>query len=60
MQPYKDQLTNEEIAAMTTYERNAWGNNTDDVIQPADVAKVRQDEIKPPMMVNKAQAGGFR
>ena len=60
MQPYKDQLTNEEIAAMTTYERNAWGNNTDDVIQPADVAKVRQDEIKPPMMVNKAQAGDFR
>ena len=60
MQPYRDQLTDEEIAAMTTYERNAWGNNTDDVIQPADVAKVRQDQIQAPTLVNKAKAGGIR
>lgn len=60
MQPYKDQLTDEEIAAITTYERNAWGNNTDDLIQPADVAAARKDNIQPPIMVNKAQAGGFR
>lgn len=60
MQPYKDQLTDEEIAAITTYERNAWGNNTDDEIQPADVASVRQGEIQQPTMVNKAQPGGLR
>ncbi len=60
MQPYKEQLSNEEIAAITTYERNAWGNNTDDVIQPADVANVRQDNIQQPKMVKKAQAGGLR
>ncbi len=60
MQPYKEQLSDEEIAAMTTYERNAWENNTDDLIQPADVAKVRQDQIQAPTMVNKAQAGGLR
>lgn len=60
MQPYKDQLTDEEIAALTTYERNAWGNNTDDEIQPADVANVRRGEIQEPKMVNKAQPGGFR
>jgi cytochrome c oxidase subunit 2 len=60
MQPYKDQLTDEEIAGITTYERNAWGNNTDDVIQPTDVANVRRGEIQEPTIVNKAQPGGFR
>lgn len=60
MQPYKDQLTDEEIAAITTYERNAWDNNTGDLIQPADVADVRKGEIQSPTMVNKAQAGGLR
>ena len=60
MQAYKDQLTDEEIAAIATYERNAWDNNTDDEIQPSDVAKIRQDEIQQPTMVNKAQAGGLR
>ena len=60
MQPYKEQLTDEVIAAITTYERNAWGNNTDDVIQPADVATVRNSEIQAPKMVKKAQAGGLR
>lgn len=60
MQPYKDQLSDEVIAAITTYERNAWGNNTDDQIQAADVAKVRNDDIQQPKMVKKAQAGGLR
>ncbi len=60
MQPYRDQLTDEVIAAITTYERNAWGNNTNDEVQPADVAKVRDSEIKAPTMVKKAKAGGLR
>lgn len=60
MQSYKDQLSDEEIAAITTYERNAWGNNTDDLIQPAEVAAVRKGDIQAPTMVNKAQAGGLR
>ena len=60
MQPYRDQLTDEVIAAITTYERNAWGNNTDDIIQPAEVADVRNGEIQAPKMVQKAQAGGLR
>ncbi|KTC64624.1 cytochrome c oxidase subunit II (plasmid) [Legionella adelaidensis] len=60
MQAFKDQLTDEEIAAITTYERNAWENNTNDEVQPADVAKVRNSEVPPPKMVNKAQAGGLR
>ena len=60
MQPYQEQLSDKEIAAITTYERNAWENNTDDEVQPADVAKVRQGVTQKPTMVNKAQAGGLQ
>ena len=55
MQPYKDQLTDKEIAAIITYERNAWGNNTNDLIQPADIAKERQGSNSTPKMVEKPQ-----
>lgn len=59
MQGYAQQLNDEEIAAIVTYERNAWGNNTDDVIQPADVAKVRRgDHKKAKKVEKKGQAGG--
>lgn len=60
MQPYREQFTDAEIAALVTYERNAWGNNTDDVIQPADVASVRAGDIQQPKMVEKARVGGLR
>lgn len=67
MQPYRDQLTDQEIAAIVTYERNAWGNNTDDLIQPGDVAEVRMSPEQMPKLVKKlpsrqkyAQVGGFR
>jgi len=60
MQAYKDQLTDTEIAGIATYERNAWGNNTGDVVQPADVLAVRNSLIKPAIKVNKAQAGGLK
>jgi cytochrome c oxidase subunit 2 len=60
MQAYKDQLSDDEIAAVTTYERNAWGNNTNDTIQAADVAEARKANVKKPTIVNKAKAGGFR
>lgn len=60
MQAYKDQLTDAEIAAIVTYERNAWGNNTADVVQPGDVAKIRQKIIQSPKIVKKAQVGGLQ
>jgi cytochrome c oxidase subunit 2 len=60
MQSYKSQLSDEEIAAIVTYERNAWGNNTNDTIQSAAVAVERQKENKQPTMVNKVKAGGLR
>jgi cytochrome c oxidase subunit 2 len=50
MQAFADQLTDEELAAIVTYERNAWGNDTGDVVQPADVAAVRKDGVKAPIM----------
>jgi cytochrome c oxidase subunit II len=32
-----------EIASIVTYQRNAWGNDTGDVVQPATVAAARQE-----------------
>ena len=37
MQSFKGQLNAAEIAAVVTYERNAWGNNMNDSIQPREV-----------------------
>ncbi|MET1256705.1 cytochrome c oxidase subunit II [Aliikangiella maris] len=37
MQAFGKQLTDAELAAVITYERNAWGNNTGDKVQPADI-----------------------
>lgn len=41
MQAFASQLSDSEIAAVITYERNAWGNNTGDVIQPAAIKAAR-------------------
>lgn len=57
MQPYAEQLTDEEIAAIATYERNAWDNNTNDEIQPKEVAKVRSENLVQPKIVKNAQPG---
>lgn len=38
MQAFGKQLTTSELAAVITYERNAWGNNTGDLVQVADIA----------------------
>ncbi len=37
MQAFGDQLSLKELAAVITYERNAWGNDTDDLVQASDV-----------------------
>lgn len=60
MQAYRDQLTDEEIAAIVTYERNAWENNTNDVIQAAEVLNLRHSNKIQPTLVKKAQVGGFQ
>ncbi|MFC4282392.1 cytochrome c oxidase subunit II [Thalassotalea piscium] len=37
MAAFKGSLSKTDIAAVITFERNAWGNNTGDVVQPADI-----------------------
>jgi cytochrome c oxidase subunit 2 len=37
MQSYAKQLTMSEIAAVVTFERNAWGNDTGDLVQAKDI-----------------------
>lgn len=41
MTAFGPQLTDEQLAAILTYQRNAWGNGTGDLIEPADVAAAR-------------------
>ncbi|MDX3772686.1 cytochrome c oxidase subunit II [Chromatiaceae bacterium AAb-1] len=42
MQAFGRQLSLKELAAVITYERNAWGNNTGEAIQAADIHAVTQ------------------
>lgn len=41
MQAFGKQLSDADIAAVVTYERNAWGNNKGDLLQPAGVKAAR-------------------
>jgi cytochrome c oxidase subunit 2 len=41
MQAFGAQLNDADIAAVITYERNSWGNDTGDLVQPADVKAAR-------------------
>jgi cytochrome c oxidase subunit 2 len=42
MQAFGKMLNDYEIAAVVTYERNAWGNNTGDAVQPMDIQAARK------------------
>ena len=42
MAAFGKQLSDVEIAAVVTYERNSWGNKTGDAIQPAEVKAARK------------------
>ncbi|SON52646.1 Cytochrome c oxidase subunit 2 [Vibrio tapetis subsp. tapetis] len=46
MQAFANQLSDEEIAAVVTYERNAWGNNTNDVVQASDVNQLGSEDAQ--------------
>ncbi|GAL11874.1 cytochrome c oxidase polypeptide II [Vibrio astriarenae] len=43
MQAFANQLTEQEIAAVITYQRNAWGNDTGDVIQASDINQFKEN-----------------
>jgi cytochrome c oxidase subunit 2 len=42
MVAFGKQLSDTDIAAVITYERNAWGNKTGDTVQPAEVKAARK------------------
>jgi cytochrome c oxidase subunit 2 len=41
MAAFAGQLSDTDLAAVVTYERNAWGNDTGDLVQPSDVKAAR-------------------
>jgi cytochrome c oxidase subunit 2 len=41
MAAYGPQMNDADLAAVITYERNAWGNDTGDAVQPADIKAAR-------------------
>ena len=41
MQAFGKQLNDVDLASVITYERNSFGNDTGDVIQPADIQKAK-------------------
>ena len=46
MAAFGKQLSEVDIAAVVTYERNAWGNNKGDMVTPKDVLALKQAEAK--------------
>jgi len=42
MAPWGAQLNSLELASVITYERNAWGNDTGDAVQPKDIEQQRK------------------
>ena len=42
MAAFDKQLNDTDIAAVVTYERNAWSNKTGEVIQPAEIKALRK------------------
>ncbi|PCJ18862.1 MAG: cytochrome c oxidase subunit II [Gammaproteobacteria bacterium] len=42
MSAYGAQIKPDELAAIITYERNAWGNNTGDAVQASDIVNFNQ------------------
>ncbi len=42
MQAFDKQLSDTDIAAVVTYERNAWDNKTGEIIQPAEIKAARK------------------
>jgi cytochrome c oxidase subunit 2 len=41
MVPFKDQMNDQDLADVITYERNAWGNNTGTHVKSGDIKAAR-------------------
>jgi cytochrome c oxidase subunit 2 len=44
MVPFKDQLNDQDLADVITYERNAWGNNAGTLVTPDQIKAARQGQ----------------
>ena len=42
MQSFAGQLSEVDIAAVITYERNAWGNNTGEMVTPKEIVDYKK------------------
>jgi cytochrome c oxidase subunit 2 len=60
MQAFKGQLTDAEIAAIVTYERNSWGNNKGDMVQPASIKALRDGKSMQEAMATKPSAAAAK
>jgi len=47
MQAFRNTLSDADLAAVITYERNSFGNQRGDMIQPAQIKALRQEGSKP-------------
>ncbi len=45
MQSFKEQLNEVDMAAVITYERNAWGNDTGEIVTPKDILDYKNDGV---------------
>ena len=46
MSAWRDQISESDIAAALTYTRNAFGNNTGDIVQPITIANIKRQGIE--------------
>ncbi|QJD59742.1 cytochrome c oxidase subunit II [Pseudomonas sp. gcc21] len=44
MAAFGQQLSEVDLAAVITYERNAWGNDTGDIVTPLDILELEEDQ----------------
>ena len=58
MQAFKGQLPDVDIAAVITYERNAWGNGTGTMVQPVHIKALRSGKSMAESLATKPSADG--
>ena len=56
MQAFKDQLNDQDLADVITYERNAWDNNTGTLVKPEDIKAARQNGQSNPISEPKPES----
>lgn len=58
MQAFKNQLNAVDMAAVITYERNAWGNNTNTLVQPIQMKAYRDGKSMEEALNTQPMAAG--